>query len=137
MKTATESQLLIDVANAEFKRLLTDQENAVHKAMYDALAHGTTVFYSKVEVFEGPLVICPSAGDYESCAMCSCSMVHIRGECGVESIRNPMPGCDCPAECQVIDQEVADDIDCNERMDKLEDSINRFWEPWHEKEEGT
>jgi hypothetical protein len=109
MKTATEAQVLMDLGNQAIAKLVKDQQDAIHKAMYDALAHGTSVHYSNPEVFEGPLVICPNANlMWTMCRQCDCSEVHIRGEC---SERSTEPWCTCPAECQVIDQEVVDDID--------------------------
>ena len=112
-------------------------ENAaktIEKAAYDAFKSGTGVFYvDNRPVFDGPLIICPAADPTNvSCGMCSCSMVHIEGECGMESVRNPMPGCGCPKECQPIDQDVA----CNVLCHPGSKTYNQMWgadddpEPW-------
>ena len=73
------------------KQLADNAAWTIERVAHEVIKRNTNVHYAdKYPVQEGCLIICPAAGTHESCAMCSCSMVHVEGECGMESVRNPM-----------------------------------------------
>jgi hypothetical protein len=125
--TASEVKLQMDVAEAEFKALVKAHDECIQELTLNALQAGTGVFYAVEPQHDGPLMICPMAGDYgDCCTSCSCSMVHVCGECGEESVRNPKPHSGTCPQCQPIDQEVADECEEIDRIDRLELAIKTF-----------